>query len=97
MLDASVNEFRDLLLTTLVVIGIIFDTSVSDLCHCVTPKVVGCFKSVPLVVCVPITSFFSVSSHHLNKLMLIKSAEIFLFHDVLDNILSIITTESSSQ
>ena len=53
MLDASVNEFRDLLLTTLVVIGIILDTSVSDLCHCVTPKVVGFFKSVPLVVCVP--------------------------------------------
>ena len=41
MLDASVCEFRDLLLTGLAVIGIIFDTSVSDLCHCVTPKVVG--------------------------------------------------------
>ena len=53
MLDASVNEFRDLLLTTLVVSGIILDTAVSDLCHCVTPKVVGFFKSVPLVVCVP--------------------------------------------
>ena len=72
MLDASVNEFRDLLLTGLAVIGIVLDTTVGDLCHCVTPKVVGCFKSVPLVVCVPITSFFSVSSHHLNKLMLIK-------------------------
>ena len=43
MLDASVNEFRDLLLSTLVGIGIILDTSVSDLCHCVTPKVVGFF------------------------------------------------------
>ena len=53
VLDASVNEFRDLLLTALAVLGIIFDTSVSDLCHCVTPKVVGFFKSVPLVVCVP--------------------------------------------
>ena len=53
MLDASVNEFRDLLLTALAVLGIILDTSVSDLCHCVTPKVVGFFKSVPLVVCVP--------------------------------------------
>jgi hypothetical protein len=41
MLDASVNEFRDLLLTTLVVIGIILDTTVSDLCHVDTPKVVG--------------------------------------------------------
>ena len=53
MLDASVNEFRDLLLTALAVFGIILDTSVSDLCHFVTPKVVGFFKSVPLVVCVP--------------------------------------------
>ena len=53
MLNASVNEFRDLLLTALAVLGIILDTSVSDLCHCVTPKVVGFFKSVPLVVCVP--------------------------------------------
>ena len=53
MLDASVNEFRDLLLTGLAVLGIILDTSVSDFCHCVTPKVVGFFKSVPLVVCVP--------------------------------------------
>ena len=53
MLDASVCEFRDLLLTGLAVVGIVLDTSVSDLCHCVTPKVVGFFKSVPLVVCVP--------------------------------------------
>ena len=41
MLDASVNEFRDLLLTALAVAGVILNTSVSDLCHCVTPKVVG--------------------------------------------------------
>ena len=53
MLDASVCEFRDLLLTGLAVLGVVFNTSVSDLCHCVTPKVVGFFKSVPLVVCVP--------------------------------------------
>ena len=53
MLDASVCEFRDLLLTGLAVLGIILDTSVSDSRHCVTPKVVGFFKSVPLVVCVP--------------------------------------------
>ena len=53
MLNASVNEFRDLLLTRFLVIGVVRYTSVSDLCHCVTPKVVGFFKSVPLVVCVP--------------------------------------------
>ena len=41
MLDASVNEFRDLLLTALAVLGVIGNTSVSDLCHVVTPKVVG--------------------------------------------------------
>ena len=53
MLDASVNEFRDLFLTRFLVIGAVRNTSVSDLCHFVTPKVVGFFKSVPLVVCVP--------------------------------------------
>ena len=41
MLDASVNEFRDLLLTGLAVIGIVLDTTVGYLCHCVTPKVIG--------------------------------------------------------
>ena len=41
MLNASVCEFRDLLLTALAVLGVVLNTSVSDLCHCVTPKVVG--------------------------------------------------------
>ena len=39
--DASVCEFRDLLLTGLAVIGVVLNTSVSDLCHVDTPKVVG--------------------------------------------------------
>ena len=61
MLDASVNEFRDLLLTGLAVIGVVLNTSVGNL-HDFTPKVVGFFKSVPLVVCVPITSFCFASN-----------------------------------
>ena len=52
MLDASVNEFRDLLLAGLLVLGVILNTSICNL-HGFTPKVVGFFKSVPLVVCVP--------------------------------------------
>ena len=52
MLDASVCEFRDLFLTRFLVIGVVLNTSVGDL-HDFTPKVVGFFKSVPLVVCVP--------------------------------------------
>ena len=41
MLDASVCEFRDLLLTSLLVVGVIGGTSVSDFRHDFTPKVVG--------------------------------------------------------
>ena len=52
MLDASVCEFRDLLLTRFLVIGVVRNTTVGNL-HGFTPKVVGFFKSVPLVVCVP--------------------------------------------
>ena len=41
MLNASVCQFRDLLVTAFAVLGVVRYTSVSDLCHCVTPKVVG--------------------------------------------------------
>ena len=41
MMNASVCEFRDLLLTGFAVIGVILNTTVSDLCHNCTPKVVG--------------------------------------------------------
>ena len=33
VLNASVNEFRDLLLTALAVLGVILNTAISDLCH----------------------------------------------------------------
>ena len=53
MLDPPIGKISFDFLTRFLVIGVVRYTSVSDLCHCVTPKVVGFFKSVPLVVCVP--------------------------------------------
>ena len=40
MLDASVSKGRGLLLTSFLVFGVVFNTTVGDL-HCFTPKVVG--------------------------------------------------------
>ena len=52
MLDTTIDKFGNLLLAGLFVLGVIRNTSVCYL-HGFTPKVVGFFKSVPLVVCVP--------------------------------------------
>ena len=41
MSDTTIYEFDLLLLLRLFVVGVVLDTTVSDLCHLVSPKVMG--------------------------------------------------------
>ena len=56
VLDSPIGKISLDLLTRSLVISIVSDTSVCDLCHLVSPKVIGWIRSVPSVgFCVPIT------------------------------------------
>ena len=53
VLDASVRQHVSVLPRCFSCLGVISDTTICDLCHVVTPKVVGFLAPVPLVIFVP--------------------------------------------
>ena len=66
-LDTTVRHLCLRRCCLLAIIGVVLNTTVCDLCHWFTPKVVGVFNSVPLVgFCVPLTMrclFYHYADH----------------------------------